>query len=90
MTFDIWVEGYSATGEHSDAQLLTKDIGKIEANTFDEAIEKYMKLVPNHGINKETRNGYISDEAFKNRRSNWNIWACKLFPDEETARKSFG
>lgn len=31
-----------------------------------------------------------SEDAYKNRRSSWNIWACNLFDNEADARKSFG
>lgn len=49
-----------------------------------------MEENPNHGIETNKRNRYISDEAYKNRRSNWSIWACNLFDNEADARKSFG
>jgi hypothetical protein len=73
--FEIWMEGYSATGQHEKAQLIGTGLGI----TFDDAIRDYMAKTPNHGIEKS--NGP---------RSNWSIWACDLFNNEKDARKSFG
>lgn len=84
--FDIWVEGYAATGEHGTAF----KIGAGEGETFDEAVKDYMSKAENHGIEENKRNRYISDEAYEKRSSNWSIWACNLFDNESDARKSFG
>lgn len=74
--YQIWSEGYAATGECSDAQL----IATIQAESFDEAVRKYVDAVPSlkayYQYNEQT--GYHS------------IWACRLFDNEEAARKSFG
>lgn len=92
--YEIWVEGYMATGESGQAFLLND--GKdnkpnlIEAEDFNHAVEIYMTIVPEHDIVKNQRNRYWSDEDYKNRKSNWNIWACNLFDNELDARKSFG
>lgn len=84
--FDIWMEGYAATGEHGTATL----VGKGTGETFDEAVRDYMSKTPNHGIEEVTRNRYSSEENYNNRKSNWHIWACRLFDNEADARKSFG
>lgn len=84
--FEIWMEGYSATGEQSTAQMIGKGFGC----TFDEAVRDYMSKNPGHGIRENTRGMYMSEEYYQNRRSNWNIWACNLFDNEADARKSFG
>jgi hypothetical protein len=84
--YEIWMEGYSATGEYGTAS----KIGTGTGNTFDEAVLDYMKKNPDHGIKRNTRERYISDKAYEERRSNWNIWACSLFDNEKDARKSFG
>ena len=84
--FEIWAEGYSASGESGTAQMIGKGLG----STFDEAVKDYMGKNPNHGINENVRNRYISDESYNKRRSNWSIWACCLFDNEADARKSFG
>lgn len=84
--FEIWMEGYAATGEHGTAQMIGKGLGK----TFDEAVKDFMSKNPRRGIEENGRNRYMSEDAYKNRRSNWNIWACNLFDNETDARKSFG
>jgi hypothetical protein len=84
--FEIWMEGYAATGEHGTAQMIGKGFG----STFDEAVKDYMSKNPKHGIEENGRNRYINEDAYKNRRSSWNIWACSLFDNEADARKSFG
>ncbi len=84
--FEIWMEGYAATGEHGTAHMIGKGFG----STFDEAVKDYMSKNPKHGIEENGRSRYISEDAYKNRRSNWNIWACSLFDNETDARKLFG
>lgn len=41
-TFEIWVEGYRATGEHGTARLL----GVVQAPTFEEAVKKLYQENP--------------------------------------------
>jgi len=84
--FEIWVEGYAATGERGCANMIGKGYGE----TFDDAVRDYMAKNPNHGIEENGRNRYGSDEWYENRKSNWNIWACDLYDNEADARKSFG
>lgn len=83
--WEIWSEGYAATGERGDATLH----GRFPGKTFDEAVE-YANEHNKLGAERNTRNRYMSDEYWNNRRSNWNIWACNLFDNETDARKSFG
>lgn len=83
--YEIWSEGYAATGERAPAYLHCE----IEANSFDEAVEKANKEF-NLGAERYTRANFINENAYNNRRSNWNIWACALFDNETDARKSFG
>ena len=75
--FEIWMEGYAATGEHGTAHMIGKGFG----STFDEAVKDYMSKNPKHGIEENGRSRYISEDAYKNRRSNWNIWACSWSSD---------
>jgi hypothetical protein len=84
--FEIWAEGYVATGEHQRAIKLAEAF----AETFDDAVKHYMDTTHNHDVNKVTRKRYTSEEAYQNRRSNWEIWGCMLFDNEADARKSFG
>jgi hypothetical protein len=84
--FEIWMEGWLATGEHSRAQVIGRGIG----DTFDEAVKDYMSKTPNHRIKENTRSKYRNDEDYQKRRSNWNIWGCNLFDNEVDARKFYG
>ena len=84
--FEIWIEGFAATGQSQGAHM----IGSSQGNSFDEAVENYIIKNPDCVIEKNGRGRYMDDEAYANRRSNWNIWACNLFDNEIDARKSFG
>lgn len=81
--FEIWSEGYRATGEEGFATL----DGKFEAETFDEAVEKYLIHKENTDW-KDIRKHY--EYRPDNERSKHFIWACALFDNETDARKSFG
>lgn len=74
--WDIWAEGFSATGESSGAILLTS---KVEAKTFTEAVETWLKMDTSH-------NPYIT----KQKDGTYTYWGCRLFDNERDARKSFG
>jgi len=85
--FEVWMEGYRATGEGGPAQL----IATMPGTSFDDAIERNIKEHNNpFKIERNTRERYTSQEAYDNRRSNWHIWACNLFDNEADARKAFG
>ena len=71
----VWMEGYSATGESSSAQLL----GIFKCKTFDEAVEQYNKSFFGR-----------RSPATKDSKGRWSIWACTLYDNEIDARKSFG
>lgn len=74
--WDIWAEGYSVTGESSGATLLASN---VEAKTFTEAVETWLKTVTSH-------NPYIT----KQNDGTYTYWGCRLFDNERDARKSFG
>jgi hypothetical protein len=70
----LWLEGFSATGESSGAVML----GNYEAKNFDDAVIQYMK---------ENKSEVNWDGSGKKEH---NIWGCRIFDNEEDARKSFG
>jgi hypothetical protein len=72
--FEIWMEGYKITGDESQARLLDK----IEAETFEDAVEKYAYKYDNN---------VDFDRYGKKRHA---IWGCELFDNSVDARKSFG
>jgi hypothetical protein len=83
--FEIWVEGYRATGEEGSATFL----GKFPGNTFDEAVENY-KIA--HPGTVDTREAYAprNEDGVMPIVKIHSIWACRLFDNEADARKSFG
>lgn len=86
-TFQIWMEGYIATGESGRAQM----IGTGKGETFNDAVKDFMKENPtDHRIQENTRKRYTTQEAYDTRDSNWNIWACDLYDNHADAAKAFG
>ena len=83
---EIWMEGYAVTGNEAPARMIGKGVGF----TFDEAVRDYMSRTPDHGVRENVLAQYENEEAYQNRRSNWNIWACNLFDNQADASKSFG
>lgn len=95
--FEIWEEGYAATGQHSGAYF----IGKAMGETFDEACINFkypngkgleLDKKSNGELRRGSFRGYIPpgiDRAEK-MVGNYSMWACQLFPTEAEARKSFG
>jgi hypothetical protein len=67
--WDIWAEGYSATGDRSGASLVKAE---VEAPTFMEACDTVLGNDP-----------LYSREALTH-------WGCRLFDNEQDARKRFG
>lgn len=90
--FEIWCEGYRATGERGVAHL----VGKSSAETFEEALEKHMIEHPRSGIEKYQSNVVNDGEVLVNEKMrkmmepHYHIWGCRLFDNETDARKSFG
>ena len=73
-TWEIWSEGYIATGNCSTATYH----GSIEASTFQEACDKFSKQLKNYEFFK-----YYDSKSLT-------YWGCKLFDNENDARKYFG
>lgn len=87
--YEVWMEGYSATGEHGSAQLL----GKTLARNFAEAChiiecENHLKYIKEcHTSNQK---GYDSPGRWDYDPNRLTIWGCRLFWSKELASKSFG
>lgn len=85
--FEIWIEGYRATGEEAQASF----IGKAAGETFEEACKnfEYPEDQFNMGIKFISKGQKLTlDEKGHGGRPS--IWACRLFDNEADARKSFG
>lgn len=91
MKYEIWTEGYRATGEHSTAQKIGESIG----TDFSDAVKNYMSANPNSGIEEHGDAKIFNDELAGKRmremnKPSFSIWGCNLFSNEKDARKSFG
>jgi hypothetical protein len=89
--FEIWTEGYAATGEHGTASFE----GTFKADTFDEAVESYLNIKEAGSwpdIRKYYRKGgtRIVDSKLVDHTDGHYIWGCQLYDNETDARKSFG
>lgn len=84
--FEIWIEGYRATGEYATASYIGKAIGE----TFEEACRnfEYPEDFSSMGIKIYSKGEKLTID--KNGGGRPSIWGCRLFDNEADARKSFG
>lgn len=68
--YEVWAEGYRATGEQQSAKLL----GTVEAISFQEACKELSKTVMVGFWNKDFTT----------------VWGCKVYDNEQDARRNFG
>ena len=74
-TYQIYEEGYRATGESAGAHY----VGEAEGKSFIDACKNFIKKNNKGKINIDSHgNEYASD------------WGCRWFPTLEEAQKSFG
>lgn len=89
--FEIWAQGYRATGEHSTAQFY----GVIEAENFVEACKKRFEGDPSFSVEEPIE---ITSETARlglkrmgiNQETRCYLWICRLFDNETDARKAWG
>ncbi len=74
-TWEVWCEGYAATGERGDAH----SFGKYEAESFMDACLLAMK--------KDNRMDYFSISKTGGVPM---FWGCCLYDNETDARRRFG
>jgi len=77
--FEIWQEGYAATGEHGTAFLM----GRIKAESFEQACRTFK-----NGKGIKISLDLKEDGSFQ--YSYPSVWACRLYDNETDARKHFG
>ncbi len=70
-TYDVWSEGYSATGQYSRATYH----GEWTGRSFEDACARWAA---------QTENPECYDAEYNT------YWACKLFDNEDMARRSYG
>lgn len=76
-TFTLWTEGYSATGNQSDAECH----GQIQGTDFNDAVRRHVEPLP------ESIKHYW---RFHEAKGVWTRWGCRAFDNEDDARRSFG
>jgi hypothetical protein len=95
--YEIWIEGYAATGESGPANFIGKSHGEDFTDAcvnfrYPDDIYSYDKskvIVPKGtplNLDKDS-NGEL---RLSNRTKGPMIWACALFDNEVDARKSYG
>ena len=94
--YEIWSEGYAATGERGTAHYYGKAMGE----TFEEACKnfRYPEDIwapsftpgPNLGRKIVVQKGETLKLDEGGHYPYPSIWACRLFDNEADARKSFG
>lgn len=73
-TWQVWIEGYRATGGSAKAQ----NVGEVEAATFREACD----ILCSPAEWQEQWGTYNAERG--------TVWGCRLFDNEVAARRSFG
>jgi len=77
--FEVWMEGYAATGESAQAH----KVGEVLCKTFDEAV-----LILTEGKVDLDKNQ--PDGLKRMSKGNLCSWCCGFYDNETDARKSFG
>ena len=75
INFDLWNEGYAATGEYSPAIFL----GTFEAECFEDACDKWAETLCER-----------EKDLYKREGSHAVFWGCRIYDNEEDARKLCG
>lgn len=76
-TFDIWLEGYAATGESGQAHRVAQG---IKAASLTDVVAQHVKGLPEH-----ERKLWVCRE-----NGTWTSWGCRAYDNEEQARRTFG
>lgn len=87
--YEVWCEGYAATGERSGATLL----GKVLARNFAQACDTIMckqHLAYIEQDNLPDNKEYCPPRTWDYNPQRLTVWGCRLYWDEMLARKSFG
>lgn len=77
--FEVWTEGYAATGQSGKAIFH----GKVMAKNFDEACIKLL----GRSLAKDDSQ---PDGYRRNSKGNMCVWICGCYDNEAEARASFG
>lgn len=88
--YEIWIEGYAATGESGSAHFIGKSFGKDFRDacigfTYPEDIIREWD-----GAILKKKGDPLPLDTDRKGNIELSIWACRLFDNEAEARKSFG
>lgn len=89
MEYEVWMEGYAATGESAGASL----VGMVKARNFAQACHILVCKQHLEWIEKENNpnnKGYCDAGRWDYNPNRLTYWGCKLFWSRELAMKSFG
>lgn len=87
--YEVWMEGYSATGESAGASL----VGKVKARNFAQACHILMCKQHLEWMEKENQPNYkeySTPGRWDYDPSRLTYWGRRLYWSEELAKKSFG
>jgi hypothetical protein len=84
--WEIWMEGYAATGESAKASLFAKE----EGEDFDDAVRRYFDKHPRSDYDCRKRYAPRNSDGVMPLVTTHSIWGCRLFDNESDARASFG
>lgn len=91
MIYEVWSEGYAATGEYGPAMCHRRD---VEADNFQEACDQVFSVgtglveVSNGGRRQFIPGDREFHECYD--RDRLTFWGCRLFTNEQEARMSYG
>lgn len=75
MNYDVWMEGYLATGDRAQATFL----GNFEGRNWPEVCRKAL-----------VHNGMRDLSLYNENLDGVSYWGCRLYDNEAAARKHFG
>ena len=87
--YEVWMEGFSATGQSAGASL----VGKAKARNFAQAChivmcKQHLEFMEEE--NQPTYKHYSTPGRWDYDPSRLTYWGCQLYWSEELAKKSFG
>ncbi len=87
--YEVWMEGFAISGQHSGAQLQ----GRVKARSFAQACHIVMCIQLLRQVDEENspdNKEYSTPGRWDYNPSGLTYWGCSLYWSEELARKSFG
>ncbi len=85
--FDVWEEGFAATGQRGEARFL----GKLKGRNFQDACMRYfLKRELEFREEADKSGDWIDTERWDYNPYRNTYWGCNLYDNEIDARKSFG